>query len=75
MRSIASDLLTSKALQRLMAIAKGEVEEGEIDEVDEAAGPEEAQASEDEVELPPPAKDEETVELESAEDSEADPAD
>jgi len=75
MRSIASDLLTSKALQRLMAIAKGEVEEGEIDEVDEAAGPEEAQASEDEVELPPPAKDEETVELISAEDSEADPAD
>jgi trigger factor len=75
MRSIASDLLTSKALQRLMAIAKGEVEEGEIDEVDEAAGPEEAQASEDEVELSRPAKDEETVELISAEDSEADPAD
>ncbi|NIO68307.1 MAG: trigger factor [Anaerolineae bacterium] len=73
MRSIASDLLTNKALQRVVAIARGEVED-EIDEVDETAGPE-AQASEDEVELPPPAKDEEAVELESAEDSEADPAD
>ena len=73
-RSIASDLLTSKALQRLMAIARGEVED-EIDEVNEAAGPEEAQASEDEVELPLPAEDEEAVELESAEDGEAGPAD
>jgi trigger factor len=68
MRSIASDLLTSKALQRLMAIAKGEVE-GEINEVDETAGPEEAQASEAEVEIPLQAEDEENVELES------DPAD
>jgi trigger factor len=74
MRSIASDLLTNKALQRLTAIARGEVED-EIDEVDETAGPEEAQASEDEVELPLPAEDEEAVELESAEDSEADPTD
>ena len=73
MRSIASDLLTNKALQRVVAIARGEVED-EIDEVDETAGPE-AQASEDEAELPLPAKDEEAVELESAEDSEADPAD
>ena len=73
-RSIASDLLTNRALQRLIAIARGEVEE-EIDEVDETAGPEEAQASEDEVELPLPAEDEEAVELESAEDSEADPTD
>jgi len=74
MRSIASDLLTNKALQRLVAIARGEVED-EIDEVDETAGPEEAQASEDEVKLPLPAEDEEAVELESAEDSEADPTD
>ena len=73
-RSIASDLLTNKALQRLMAIAKGEVED-EIDEVDETAEPEEAQTSEDELELPLPAEDEEAVELESVEDSEADPAD
>jgi len=72
MRSIASDLLTNKALQRLMAIAKGEVEdemEDEIDETDETAGPEQAQASEAEVELPLPAEDKEAVELES------DPAD
>ncbi len=74
MRSIASDLLTNKALQRLLAIARGEVED-EIDEVDETAGSEEAQASEDEAELPLPAEAEEAVELESAEDSEADPAD
>jgi len=72
MRSIASDLLTNKALQRLMAIAKGEVEdeiEDEIDETDETAGPEQAQTSEAEVELPLPAEDKEAVELES------DPAD
>jgi len=74
MRSIASDLLTSKALQRLMAIARGEVKD-EIDEVDETAGPEGGQALEEEVELSRPAEDEETVELESVEDSEADPAD
>jgi len=74
MRSIASDLLTNKALQRLLAIARGEVED-EIDEVDETAGSEEARASEDEAELPLPAENEEAVELESAEDSEADPAD
>jgi trigger factor len=74
MRSIASDLLTSKALQRLMAIARGEVED-EVDEVDETAGPEEAQASEAEVEIPLPAENEEAVELTSAEDSETDPAD
>ena len=73
MRSIASDLLTNKALQRLVAIAKGEVQD-EIDEVDETAGPEEVQASEVEVELPP-AEDEEAIELVSAENSEADPAD
>jgi trigger factor len=73
-RSIASDLLTNKALQRLMAIAKGEAEDG-IDEVDETAEPEEAKTSEDEVELPLPAEDEEAVEVESVEDSEADPAD
>lgn len=66
MRSIASDLLTSKTLQRLVAIARGEVE-------DEAAGPEEAQASEDEVKLPLPAEDEEVIEL-SVEGVEADPA-
>jgi trigger factor len=78
MRSIASELLTNKALQRLMAIARGEVEdeiEDEIDEVDETAGPEEAQTSEDEVEVPPPAEDEEAVELTSVEDGEAGPAD
>jgi trigger factor len=74
MRSIASNLLTNKALQLLTAIARGEVED-EIDEVDETAGSEEAQASEDEVELPLPADDEETVEFVSAEDSEADPTD
>jgi len=73
MRSIASDLLTNKALQRLAAIARGEVE-NEIDEVDET-GPEEAQASEVEVEIPLPAEDEEAVELDSKEDSETDPAD
>jgi trigger factor len=73
MRSIASDLLTNKALQRLAAIARGEVE-NEIDEVDET-GPEEAEASEVEVEIPLPAEDEEAVELDSEEDSEADPAD
>jgi trigger factor len=73
MRSIASDLLTNKALQRLAAIARGEVE-NEIDEVDET-GPEEAEASEIEVEIPLPAEDEEAVELDSEEDSEADPAD
>jgi FKBP-type peptidyl-prolyl cis-trans isomerase (trigger factor) len=73
MRSIASDLLTNKALQRLVTIARGEVED-EIDEVDEKTGPEETQASEAQVE-PLPAEDEETVELESAEDSEADPSD
>lgn len=66
MRSVASDLLTDKALQHLAAIAKGEVE-------DETAGLEEAQASEDEVETP--AEDEEAVEIEPVEDSEADPAD
>jgi trigger factor len=74
MRSIASNLLTNKALQRLTAIARGEVED-EIDEVNETTGSEEAQASEDEVELPLPADDEETVEFVSAEDSEADPTD
>jgi trigger factor len=78
MRSIASDLLTNKALQRLMAIARDEMEdemEDEIDEADETAGPEEAQASEAEVEIPLPAENEEAVELVSAEDSETDPAD
>jgi FKBP-type peptidyl-prolyl cis-trans isomerase (trigger factor) len=75
MRSIASNLLTNKALQLLTAIARGEVED-EIDKVDETAGSEEeAQASEDEVELPLLADDEETVEFVSAEDSEADPTD
>jgi trigger factor len=74
MRSIASDLLTSKALQRLIAIARGEVED-EVDEVDETAGPEEAQASEAEVEIPLPAENEEAVELTSVEDSETDPTD
>jgi len=73
-RSIASDLLTNKALQRLAAIARGEVED-EIDEVDETAGPEEAQASEAEVETPLPAEDDEVAQLDSAEDSETDPAD
>ena len=73
MRSIASDLLTNKVLQRLVTIARGEVED-EIDKVDETTGPEETQASEAQVE-PLPAEDEETVELESAEDSEADPSD
>ena len=73
-RSIASDLLTNKALQRLTAIARGKVED-EADEVDETAGPEEAQASEAEVEIPLPAENEEAVELISAEDSETDPAD
>lgn len=63
-RSITSDLLTNKALQRLMAIARGEVED-EINEVDETAGPEEAQASEAEVEIPLPAENEESVELAS----------
>jgi trigger factor len=72
MRSIASDLLTNKALQRLVAIARGEVAD-EIDEVDGTAGPEEVQASEVEAELP--AEDEEAIELVSAENSEADPAD
>jgi trigger factor len=74
MRSIASDLLTSKALQRLAAIARGEVE-AEISEVDETAKPDEAQASEREVELTPPTADEEAVELLSADSSETDPAD
>jgi trigger factor len=74
MRSIASDLLTNKALQRLMAIARDEMED-EIDEVDETARPEEVQASEAEVEIPLPAESEEAVELISAEDSETDPAD
>jgi trigger factor len=74
MRSIASDLLTSKALQRLVTIAKGEVED-EIEEVDETAGSEEAQASEGEAELSLLAEDEEAVELVSVEDNEADPAD
>jgi trigger factor len=74
MRSIASDLLTSKALQRLVAIAKGEVED-EIEEMDETAGSEEVQASEGEAELSPLAEDEEAVELVSVEDNEADPAD
>jgi trigger factor len=74
MRSIASDLLTNKALQRLAAIAKGEVED-EIEEMDEAAGSEEAQASEDEVALSLPEEDEEAVELASVEDSKADPTD
>jgi trigger factor len=73
MRSIASDLLTNKTLQRLVTIARGEVED-EIDEVDETVGLKEAQASEAEVELSP-AEGEEAIELESAEDSEADPAD
>lgn len=73
MRSIASDLLTNKALQRLIAIARGEVE-AEIDEEAETAGPEEAQASEDEVELSLPAEDEEAVEIESAEGDQVDPA-
>jgi FKBP-type peptidyl-prolyl cis-trans isomerase (trigger factor) len=73
MRSIASDLLTNKTLQRLVTIARGEVED-EIDEVDETVGLEEAQASEAEVELSP-AEGEEAIELESAEDSGADPAD
>jgi hypothetical protein len=74
MRSIASDLLTNKAHQRLMAIARGEVED-KVDEGDETAGPEEAQASEAEAEIPLPAEKEEAVELMSAEDSETDPAD
>jgi len=73
MRSIASDLLTNKALQRLAAIARGEMED-EIDEVDET-GPEKAQASEVEVEIPLPAEDEEAIELDSEEDSETDPTD
>lgn len=58
MRSIASDLLTNKALQRLVAIAKGQVED-EISEVSETAKPEEAQALEDRAELSPPIEDEE----------------
>jgi len=61
-RSIASDLLTNKVLQCLMAIARGEAED-EIDEVGETAGPEEAQASED------------VAENESAENGKTDPAD
>ena len=72
-RSIASDLLTNKALQRLVAIARGEVE-AEISEVDETARPEEAQASEEEAEPPPSTEDEEAVEL-LADNSETDPAD
>jgi trigger factor len=74
MRSIASNLLTNKALQLLTAIARGEVED-EIDETDETAKPEEAQASEDEVELSLPAENEEAVELTSAENRETDPTD
>jgi trigger factor len=74
MRSIASDLLTNRALQRLAAIARGKVED-EIDEVAKTAGPEEAQASEGEVELPPSAEGEEAVQVESVEGSEADPTD
>jgi trigger factor len=73
MRSIASDLLTGKALQRLVAIAKGEVEAEEIE--DETAEPEEAQASEDKVELSLPAEGEGAGELVSAENGETDPAD
>jgi trigger factor len=67
-RSIASELLTKKAFQRLMAIARGEIE-------DETAGPEEAQTTEAEVEMPLPAENEETIEPISAEDNETDPAD
>jgi trigger factor len=77
-RSIASNLLTNKALQRLMAIAKGEVEtetKGEIDEVDETAGPEEAQVSETEAEPSLPAEEEETARTESAEGGKSNPAD
>lgn len=71
-RSIASDILTTKARERLTAIARGEVED-KTDEVDETAGPEEPQVSEDTVE--PLVEDKEAVEFASVEGGETDPAD